>query len=170
MRKPLLSLTVFCGVLTWSCLSPASPPAPAAQKTVQPSLANATEPAAPEKEIYNYSSSGRRDPFYSLIEASKAAEKRQRKLIVSPLEEYDIGEIKLVAVLEAQPDKYALIRLPSGKYFSLVVGARVGLHSGRVISIAPSAMTVEEITKDVRGNSSKKLVTLRLRQEEGNQQ
>jgi Tfp pilus assembly protein PilP len=122
----------------------------------------------PEEETYSYESSGRRDPFYSLISAAKLAQKKKKKA-GSPLEEYDLSEIKLVAIvadLNKSLSKYALVKLPSGKHYTLREGNIIGVHSGRIVKIKPDAIMVQEVVTDVRGNQSPKIVTLKLREEE----
>lgn len=125
-----------------------------------------TEETKPEEEVYTYESSRRRDPFYSLISAAKAAEKKRKKG-TSPVEEFEVFQFKLMAIiLEMNKYGHALVKLPSGKYFILRVGTKVGLHNGKVVRIRQDSMDVEEIATDVRGKQYLKSITLKLRQEE----
>lgn len=139
---------------------PASVQAPAVQQPANPAEIK------PEEEVYTYESSRRRDPFYSLISAAKAAEKKKKKG-ASPLEEFDVYQMKLVAVvMELNKYGHALVKLPSGKYFILRTGTKLGIHNGKVIKIRQDSMDVEEIATDVRGKQYPKLITLKLRPEE----
>jgi len=122
----------------------------------------------PEEETYSYESSTRRDPFYSLISAAKLAEKKKRRT-GSPLEEYDLNEIKLVAIVaDASKDlnKYALVKLPSGKHYTLKEGTPIGVRSGKIVKISPDAIVIQEVATDFRGRQYPKVVTLKLREQE----
>jgi Tfp pilus assembly protein PilP len=118
----------------------------------------------PEEEVYTYESARRRDPFYSLISAAKAAEKKKKKF-ASPLEEYDVYQMKLIAVVR-NSNRYALVRLPDGKHYTLREGSVVGIHGGRVSRIDPNSLVVEETISDMKGKSYPKQITLKLREEE----
>jgi len=152
-----------------------APPAPAADTRGEPSSAPATAPQTnaatgikPEEETYMYESSSRRDPFYSLISAAKLAEKK-RKRSGSPLEEYDISEIKLVAIVADVTkalNKYALVKLPSGKHYTLREGTHIGVRNGKIVKINPDEVVVQETTNDFRGREFSKVVTLKLREQE----
>lgn len=130
-----------------------------------PGIANQNGDMKPEDETYVYQGSTRRDPFYSLVTAAKLAEKRKKKA-ASPLEEYDVYQMKLQAVLRDAASRYALVKLPDGKFFTLKEGSVVGIHGGRVSRIGRSSINVLEILSDVRGKKYSKQTTLKLREEE----
>ncbi|MDA8168146.1 MAG: pilus assembly protein PilP [Nitrospiraceae bacterium] len=139
-----------------------------AQKTApaQPAAAVANQPAAqaPEDETYTYSSGNRRDPFLSLIYVAKASQKKTRKITI-PIEEYDISQFKLEAVVKGK-GHYALVKLPNGKHYILREGMTAGSNGGKVVRITKDSMVVRETTTDLRGKKYTNNITLRLRQEE----
>src|ERR1039457_4700866 len=91
---------------------------PPAQKPKAPAPAvQAPLPEEPkvEKEVYSYEAKGRRDPFLSLIVDIK--EKPQHKKKANPVENFDVDEIKLIAIVWDKNNSYAMITLPDGKSY-----------------------------------------------------
>ena len=133
----------------------------------------ATSPAAPavvpqeeqkvEKEIYVYDPKDRRDPFTSLMQVSKA--KPERKKGGSPVEDFDIDEIKLIAIAWDNQQYYALITLPDKKSYTIRKGMTLGIYNGKVIQINRDSMLVREQIKDYRGQIKTEDTILKLRKE-----
>lgn len=157
----VLSVVGFAG-----CKGKESLPKPSAQKP----QAAATETAAPQKEeqkidmnIYTYESKGRRDPFMSLITAAK--DKIQRTKKANPVENFDVDEIKLIAILWDNREHYAMITLPDGKSYTIRKGITLGLYGGKVEDITRNSMLIREQVKDYRGQLKTKDTILKLRKE-----
>lgn len=95
-----------------------------------------------------------RDPFSSYLAVAAA---RTSQLLISrkaelasrprePLEEYDISEIKLVAIFRMGEDSVAMLEDSTGKGFTVRKGNYVGLNSGRIDRItADSLMLIEQV-------------------------
>jgi Tfp pilus assembly protein PilP len=68
-------------------------------------------------EAVAYDSEGRRDPFLSILESAKQAEKEtdeeEGKL---PIENYDISNFNLIAIVWEETQHMALVGLPDDKY------------------------------------------------------
>jgi len=137
---------------------------PAATSSVAPATAQKEEPKV-EKEIYVYDPKGRRDPFMSLVQVSKP--KAQRKKGASPIENFDVDEIKLIAIAWDSKQYYALITLPDKKSYTIRKGMTLGLNNGKVIDITSDSVLIREQIKDYKGQTKSKDTILKLRKEEG---
>lgn len=146
-----------------------------AEKVQPGGLPQKVEPAPqkPEEkkvgaEAYSYSPQGRRDPFLSIIEASKKEkESEKKKRSLKPSEMYDVGEIKVIAIARDKNRSYAMIQLPDRKYFTVKEGMTLGLYNGKVIRIDTGSVVVREYIKDYKGEIQPKDTILKLRKEEG---
>lgn len=149
------------------------PPKPAQQ--AQPAETAKKEEAAQKAEekkvqveAYAYDPKGRRDPFLSIIEASKKEkEVEKKKRGQRPSEAYDVPDIRVIAIAKDKERYYAMILLPDKKYFTIREGTPLGLYGGKVISIDAKSVVVREYLKDYKGEIHPKDTILRLRKEEG---
>jgi Tfp pilus assembly protein PilP len=131
------------------------------------SAAQVTGPAAPEekaeKEVYEYDAKGRRDPFMSLVVVAK--EKPHFKKKANPMENYDVDEIKLTAIVWDNHQYYALVTLPDNKSYTIRKGMTLGLYGGKVQDITKDSVLIREQVKDYRGQLRTKDTLLKLRKE-----
>ncbi len=167
-----MALTV---ILTFACQKEA--PRPSAQKQAQKVQVPEQKAPAPEvkkedkrveSETYAYDPKGRRDPFLSIIEASKKereAEKKKKGL--RPAEAYDVSEIKVIAIARDRDRYYAMIQLPDKKYFTIREGMALGVYGGKVIRINAESVLIREYVKNYKGEIQPKDTILKLRKEEG---
>jgi len=131
---------------------------PAASPTVQ------KEEPKVEKEIYVYEPMGRRDPFVSLVQVAKP--KAPRKKGASPIENFDVDEIKLIAIAWDSNQYYALVTMPDTKSYTIRKGMTLGLNNGKVIDITKDSVFIREQIKDYKGQTKSKDTILKLRKEE----
>lgn len=117
-----------------------------------------------EQEVYTYKAKGRRDPFLSLVTVSR--EKPIRKKGASPVENYDVEELRLIAIAWDEEKYYALIMLPDSKFYTVTEGMTLGLYGGKVQEITRDTMIIREYVKDYRGDTKSKDTILKLRKEE----
>lgn len=132
---------------------PEAAPAVAAQGTVE---------NAKTAVVYEYNPKGRRDPFAALI--VKAAPEKKRGL--TPMENVETADVKLIAVLWNKSGYYAVITLPDGKSYTIREGAKLGLNGGSVYKITKNSVIIREQARDERGRIIRKDITLKLRREE----
>jgi|GEM_PF-644908 len=173
-----LILTLGLLALTFSFACKKEAPGPAPQRQVP--KAQVAAPQAPpqqqvkveerkiEAETYTYDPKGRRDPFLSIIEASKKereAEKKKKGL--RPAEAYDVSDIKVIAIARDRDRYYAMIQLPDKKYFTIREGMALGIYGGKVIRINAEGVVIREYVKNYKGEIQPKDTILRLRKEEG---
>lgn len=143
-------------------VQPAAPP-----QKAEPLLQKPEEKKV-ETETYSYSPQGRRDPFLSIIEASKKErESEKKKKSLRPSEMYDVAEVKVIAIARDKTMAYAMVQLPDKKYFTVKEGMTLGLYNGKVIRIDAGSVVVREYLKDYKGEIQPKDTILRLRKEEG---
>lgn len=173
----LLVLAVFFACDKKPAVPAAGPqPSQHAQQSQQPQKTMPAQEAAiavtemkkPEDDTYIYNPKGRRDPFLSIIEASKKEQEAGRKKKgARPTEAFDVNEFKLLAVAKDKDRHYAMIQLPDKKYLTIKEGATLGLYGGKVIRIQEESLVVREYIKNLIGEFETKDTILRLRKEEG---
>ncbi len=171
-KMPLIVKSLFTVILGLAfvmlggCKGKASQPKPVAEKAKPAVSAPATpviEEPKVEKEVFVYEQKGRRDPFLSLVKISK--EKPKRVAGMKPIENYDVDEIKLVAILWDSKEYYALITLPDNKSYTIRKGMTLGLYGGKVEDITKNMVLIREHVKDYRGQLKTKDTILKLRKE-----
>lgn len=134
---------------------PKRPAPPDAKQQAQPATAVAVG-------VYEYNPKGKRDPFMTLIVKSEP----ERKKGFTPVENYDVVEFRLIAVLWDNAQYYAVITLPDGKSYTIKEGTKLGLHGGKVFRITKSSVVIREQLRDQRGTVKPKDTILKLRREE----
>ena len=166
VKKSLAIIIVAMFVVVSGCKGKSSPPKTAVEKAKPaasaPAPAIKEEPRA-EKEVYVYEQKGRRDPFMSLVQISK--EKPKRVAGRRPIENFDVGDIKLIAILWDTKQYYALITLPDNKSYTIRKGMTLGLYGGKVEDITKDTVLIREQVKDYRGQMKTKDTILKLRKE-----
>lgn len=101
---------------------------------------------------YSYDVSELRDPFAPLI-----VRKQPGKKLTTPLEGYDVEELKLTGIAVDKKGKYALLQTPDGRFYIVRENDRVGLYGGKITKILKDSVEISE------GHRSK---FLKLRTEE----
>ena len=119
-----------------------------------------------------YDATNKIDPFVSFVkireyETMQAAWKAKReKKATTPLETVDVQSLKLIGIINKDGDRsLAMVELPDGKGYLIRPGMSIGLYDGVVTSIGNDKLVVEEDIIDVFGESKKRTINLRLRQE-----
>ncbi len=132
--------------------APAAAPTPRATLGVLP-----TPTAAPGSPA-----AGLRDPFrpFNLALRPKPVETPR-----TPLEQYDVGALKLVAVIYDTQNPKAMVEDDTGLGFTIGVGTRIGNQGGVVRMIDPERVVVEEEFVDFYGEKKKSEIVLRLKPE-----
>ncbi len=137
---------------------------PAAAAPAQQAPAQAAEVKV-EKEVYVYEPKDRRDPFTSLVEIKTTSSRKSLKG-ASPIESFDVDELKLIAIAWDRQQSYALVTLPDNKSFTIRKGMTLGIYGGKVLDITPDSVIISEKVKDYRGQLKTKDTILKLRKEE----
>ncbi len=145
--------------------------------------AKKVEEAAPEAEIpFTYDPKGKPEPFKPFVEipppetavrrpplgppsAPKAPVARARRAPTvppSPLQKFEIDQLKLVGIVWQVDEGRDLIEDPGGRGYIVGPGTPMGLKNGIIIKIEPDKVIIEEEEEDVEGRVSKKEVVMRL--------
>jgi len=118
-----------------------------------------------KKEVYYYKSYENRDPFYprNIVVTGTPEEGG-----VTPLESYNISQMKFVAILVDHQDNepYALVGLPDGKYYNVREGTSIGLREGVVKRISINSIVITERIKDYKSQVTSQDTEIRLREPE----
>lgn len=105
-----------------------------------------------------YDPSGKRDPFKAFDFAPKGGDEDK-----TPLERYNIGQLKLTAVLEGFEQPRAIIENAAGKGFTASVGTKIGTNNGEIVEIQKDRVLILETEIDFTGQKKTKTLELRLR-------
>ena len=125
-----------------------------------------------EKGGFVYNPQGLRDPFQPFIRLrpeKKAAKKAPEKFVPkTPLQRYALEELKLVGVVWRDgKGSRALVEDPEGKGYIVRVGTLIGDRGGKIVSIRPDRVEVEERVIDILGEERINRVSMRLHTPEG---
>jgi len=92
-----------------------------------------------EKVIYD--PKGKTDPFTPFIRFYGVGKEKRRK---TPLENYDVSQLKLVGIISDGKTMRAIIEDSAGKGYIVQKGALVGNKNGRIIRILKDRIIIEE--------------------------
>ena len=107
-----------------------------------------------------YSSAGKRDPFQPL--PLRAQAKRRPRENLSPLERYDLGQLKLVGIVWDAKAPRAMVEDAAGLGYVVGVGTPIGPNDGRIKVIKPAEVVIEEIYVDFYGARKNRQVSMKL--------
>jgi type IV pilus assembly protein PilP len=123
-------------------------PAPQAQVTATAPAAAPTETPAAVAYVYNYNPVGKRDPFRSPLEDLKP-EPGGGVAVGSPCSEplcqFDIEQLKLVAVVTGDANPMAMVEDPLGRGHVIRRNTKVGRQGGKVTQILRDKVVVTEV-------------------------
>jgi hypothetical protein len=134
--------------------TPSTPPASRPTVGAAPSGSAAAPPLVPTP--------GPRDPFrpFNLALRPKPVETPR-----TPLEQYDVGALKLVAVIYDTQNPKAMVEDDTGLGYTISQGMKIGNQGGVVKTIEPDRVVVEEEFVDFYGEKKKSEIVLRLKPE-----
>ncbi len=154
-----------------SILSKAKSPS-VQKKQEQPKIAERKEPEKKEPEKkgeveYSYNPAGKADPFKPFIQLA-VAKGGSKTGPLTPLQKYDISQLKLVAIISSPGGNIALVEDVAGKGYFLKKGTWIGKNDGTVTRILKDKVIIEETYQDIFGQSKTNEVTIFLHKvEEG---
>jgi len=174
MRYLLFSALFFCIIMAvQGCSSEPQPPQdtverPAARKKAQkkPAAEAVEQQARPAEQPFNYSSAGKADPFRPLIadSASKlaSAANARDKAFLTPLQKYELKDLKLVAVVVSEDGPTAMLEDPTGYGYVVRTGMLVGPNDGVVERVTQSGIIVREKIYNSLGEFEPRISTLTI--------
>jgi len=172
----LLLFASIALVLSVAGCESGAPPTPVPSKIRSPSVATKTiesaksvekkEPEKKEEAKYAYNPAGKPDPFKPFIQLNPV--KESRNVPMTPLQKYEISQLRLVAVISTPEGSIALVEDAAGKGYFLKKGTGIGQNEGKVTRILKDRVIVEEKYQDIFGQTKTHEVSITLhRPEEG---
>jgi type IV pilus assembly protein PilP len=124
------------------------------------------EVAKIEEPEFSYNPVGKADPFKPFIQLTP--EKLPKSAFLTPLQKYDISQLRLVAIITLPEGNVALVEDQQGRGYFLKRGTAIGRHEGKVKAILKDRVLIEEAYSDVLGQAKVNEISLFLhRPEEG---
>jgi len=105
----------------------------------------------------------KRDPFRPYTLNNRPSQRRRQNL--SPLERYELGQLKLVGVIWDIKQPNAIVEDSAGLGYVVRIGTPIGSNEGKVITIQPARLVIEEFQFDVYGAKKKIERSMRLEPE-----
>jgi len=121
----------------------------------------AVEPVEEEKD-YVYDPTGKRDPFQPFIATQTPVKPIDEEVPITPLQKYDLSQLKLVAILVGKGEGRAMVEDAEGKGYIVEKGVYVGRNFGKVKAVLKDRVIIEERYKDYMGNVKEKEIVLQL--------
>ena len=129
-----------------------------ARKKIDPSVTETIETRL-YKEDYFYDPAGKKDPFFPVVVDEKAIKVSDAGLEgvdvgppPTPLEMYELSQLKLVAIMKFGAKDVAMVEDPEGKGHTLYIGTLIGKNKGMVIKMEEGKVLIEEKYRK-RGNT-----------------
>jgi len=152
--------------LIWGCEGGSQTPRVTVAKRQQ---SHRTPPKKNEEKVvdekkedpYTYNPVGKRDPFKPFI--ALGPKKPVSKAPLTPLQRYDVSELKLVGILKGPRGYRALVEDAGGKGFIIGKGTLIGRENGKVKEIHEDRVIVEQRYKDIFGQMKHREITIPLR-------
>jgi type IV pilus assembly protein PilP len=163
-----LFVVAGCGGGTPPSSTPQKGKAPLAERKKEPPKgAEKKEPEKKEEAEYSYNPAGKPDPFKPFIQLTSVRE-ASRSIPLTPLQKYEISQLKLVAIISAPEGNIALVEDSAGKGYFLKRGTWIGKNDGKVTKILKDKVIIEEVYQDIFGQTKTNEISLFLhRIEEG---
>lgn len=133
------------------------PTKPAAQSPTDTLTVPAKKPESPQPR---YSATGKRDPFRPLALKAKPVQRPRETL--SPLERYELGQLKLVGIIWNVQEPRAMVEDDAGLGYTVKAGTPIGQNDGKIKSIQPTEVVVEEFFIDFYGERKSRVISMKL--------
>jgi type IV pilus assembly protein PilP len=138
-------------------MTPTAPPGEARKGLTADMVA--ALPETGDSAALAYNATGKRDPFRPFDFAPKPIEDDAR----APLERYELGQLKLTAVLDGFDEPTAIVENAAGRGFTVKRGAKIGPNGGVIIEILKDRLVIEETVTDFTGASKTTRTELTIR-------
>jgi type IV pilus assembly protein PilP len=125
-----------------------------------PEATQPVEPKPHQPSAPNFSAAGRRDPFQPFTSNTRTHSRARETL--SPLERYELGQLRLVGIVWHVKEPSAMIEDSSGLGYVVKVGTPIGPNDGKIKAIKPDQIIVEETYVDPSGGRKRREVNIKL--------
>lgn len=142
--------------------------ATAERKKAEPTkVADKREPEKKEEGEYAYNPAGKPDPFKPFFQLTPVRE-GSRSTPLTPLQKYEISQLKLVAIISTPEGNIGLVEDSSGKGYFIKKETGIGKNDGKVTKVLKDRVLIEEVYQDIFGQRKANEISLFLhRAEEG---
>jgi len=149
-----------------------TPPSSLPSKTKSPAVekkkeepAKVAEKKEPEKkeEEYSYNPAGKSDPFKPFLQLASA--RGGSRAVLTPLQKFDISQLKLVAIITTPGGNIGLVEDVTGKGYFLKKGTWIGKNDGKVTKILKDKVIIEEVYQDIFGQTKTNEISMSLQKE-----
>ncbi len=123
-------------------------------------IASLDEPDA--RAGFVYDPTGKRDPFLPFSLAPVGPDSSGR----SPLEKYEVGQLKVTAILEGFDQPTAIVENDAGRGFTVRKGTKIGMSGGEVVEILKDRLMILESQVDFTGQKKTRTIEMKLRLKE----
>lgn len=104
---------------------------------------------AQRRSNYRYSAVGKKDPFRNYFGDMASLDKEKK--IVSELQNFDVTDLRLSAIIYGITDPKAVVIAPDGKSYIIKTGSFIGKNWGKISRILPDKLEIVETYKDPLG-------------------
>lgn len=170
--KAFFYLAFFSFFLLSCSVDPAPPVVISKKSTVKkkvktpPPQKKVLKKKAIQKRNYIYNPSGKRDPFLPFI--ARVSEEVEEELVPkTELQEYELSQLKLVALMTIGAKQVAMVEDPKGKGHVLKIGTLIGKNKGKVLAIKAGIVLIEEKYRDILGEIKSTIKELVIKAPEG---
>ncbi len=130
-------------------------------ETAKPQTGDAVEKMKQQEDSFaGYTATALKDPFVPFLKEEVVAVRKRGPL--SPLEKFDLGELKLVGILMKGNETVGLIEDSEGKGYSVKRGVKIGKNGGVISKITKNEIIVVEEYFDLTGRKVTREKTLML--------
>jgi type IV pilus assembly protein PilP len=167
------ALSLCIGVVFFSsgCEKASTPPPVSLTKRVIKPAVTSPSPrqveTAKKEPPFSYDPQGKVDPFKPFIQIGPAAKVAQG-IPRTPLQEYDLSQLKLTAIIWMDNDESrALVEDSAGKGFTIRKGTYIGKRGGKVTEVLKDGVVVEELMGNYENQEKAKKVVMKMPEEGG---
>jgi Tfp pilus assembly protein PilP len=170
----LSAVTILLGGMAWvliGCEKPSAPPPITRKAPVRKEVAKAPPPeksSTPQKAaVFSYNPQGLVDPFKPFIQIGASA-KPVPGVPRTPLQEYDLSQLKLTAIIWLGSDESrAMVEDSAGKGFTVQKGTYIGKRGGKVKVIHKDRVVVEVPLGTLETGSKTREIVMKMPEEGG---
>ncbi|MBF5044248.1 pilus assembly protein PilP [Aggregicoccus sp. 17bor-14] len=163
--KTFKSIMLVAGIALsgLACEDEAPPPAPAVRPKPKAAAAPATTASAAPAYVYAYNPVGKRDPFRSPQQERGATAEAVVSACSEPLCQFDLEQLKLVAVITGDANPIAMVEDPYGRGHVVRRNTRIGKKGGKATQILRESVTITEYYTGTDGKVLSNPVSMQLK-------
>ncbi len=133
---------------------------PPAKSAAVPGLAETDKKGADPAVKLSDTPTVRRDPFRPFNLTVRSNVRRRENL--SPLESYELGQLKLVGIILDAKEPRAMVEDSAGLGYVVKIGTPIGAGDGVVKAIRQNEIVIEEFFVDLYGARKRRDVNMRI--------